>query len=431
MAGKHICCTGGAGYIGSHTVIKLLETGFKVSIMDNLMNADIKVMDRLKEITGQDIPLFQVDMCDAAAVDELFEEQKFDGVIHFAGLKAVGESVAKPLWYYENNITGTMNILKSMKKSGCNKIVFSSSATVYMPNEEPLDESKALGCSNPYGWTKYMIEQILLDQAKADKELAVSILRYFNPCGAHPSGRIGESPSSFPNNLMPFIQQVAVGRREFLSVFGNDYDTVDGTGVRDYIHVDDLAEGHICALQAILGMEGGSIIHNLGSGNGYSVLEMVSAFETASGRKIPYKISDRRPGDLAKVVANPAKAKADFGWEVKRDMADACASAWKWQSENPYGYAAPPEPQSPPRVTVSRELFVKLQSGVPLTEEEKAQLALAGTSEAAGAAAAEPASPSSPSSPSSPTADRAESPNSKKKKSKKAFKTSKKSKSCC
>lgn len=339
---QHICCTGGAGYIGAHTVLKLLEAGFKVSIMDNLMNANVKVMDRLKEISGKDVPLHQVDMCDSQAVEDLFMGQKFDGVIHFAGLKAVGESVAKPLWYYENNIVGTLNILKAMEKAGCNKIVFSSSATVYLPNEEALDETKPLGCSNPYGWTKYMIEQIMMDTAKANPKLSVSILRYFNPCGAHPSGRIGESPSTFPNNLMPFIQQVAVGRREHLSVFGSDYNTPDGTGVRDYIHVDDLAEGHICALQKILGMESGCIVHNLGSGKGYSVLEMAKAFEQASGKTITTKIVDRRPGDLATVIANAAKAKADFGWEVKRTLEDMCSSAWKWQSENPYGYDEAP-----------------------------------------------------------------------------------------
>jgi len=343
MAGKHICCTGGAGYIGSHTVLKLLESGFKVSIMDNLMNASPKSVERMEELAGQKIPLFKTDMCDAEGVERLFTEQKFDGVIHFAGLKAVGESVAKPLWYYSNNIVGTLNILAAMKKSGCNAIVFSSSATVYRPHEEPIDEEKPLGCTNPYGWTKYMIEQIMRDAAVADKELRVSILRYFNPVGAHPSGKIGESPNSIPNNLMPFIQQVAVGRRECLNVFGNDYDTVDGTGVRDYIHVDDLAEGHLCALQKILSMSGGCICHNLGSGKGYSVLQMVKAFEVASGKPIPYKMGPRRPGDLGTVIANSAKAKADFGWEVKRTLEDACNSAWKWQSENPYGYDAAPE----------------------------------------------------------------------------------------
>lgn len=339
---QHILCTGGMGYIGSHTVVKLLESGFKVSIMDNLLNSNIKVLGRLKEITGQDVPFHQVDMCDAAAVDKLFTEQKFDGVIHFAGLKAVGESVAKPIWYYENNINGTLNVLKAMEKSDCKAIVFSSSATVYLPCEEPIDESKPLGCSNPYGWTKYMIEQILQDTAKADPKLKVSLLRYFNPVGAHPSGRIGESPNGPPNNLMPFVQQVAVGRREFLSVFGDDWPTVDGTGVRDYIHVDDLAEGHVCALKKLTEIEPGVIIHNLGSGTGYSVLQMVKGLEEASGKKVAYKIVERRAGDLATVVADPSKAKKDFGWETKRGLKQVMESAWKWQSENPYGYDEPP-----------------------------------------------------------------------------------------
>lgn len=340
---KYILCTGGAGYIGVHTVVKLIEAGFKVAIMDNLMNSNPKVLQRIKEITGVDVPLFKVDMCDLPAVDELLLRERFDGIIHFAGLKAVGESVAKPIFYYENNIVGTLNILKAMEKHNVHNIVFSSSATVYKPSEEPLDESKPTGCSNPYGWTKYMIEQILQDAQKARPRMAVSILRYFNPVGAHPSGRIGESPSTYPNNLMPFVQQVAVGRREKLGVFGNDYNTHDGTGVRDYIHVDDLAEGHICALQKLLTMEeGGCIIHNLGSGSGNSVLDMVKAFEKASGKEIPYSIGPRRPGDLATVVCNPAKAKADFGWETKRTLEDMCDSAWKWQSANPYGYDEPP-----------------------------------------------------------------------------------------
>mmetsp|Transcript_28775 Transcript_28775/g.72860 ORF Transcript_28775/g.72860 Transcript_28775/m.72860 type:complete len:344 (-) Transcript_28775:115-1146(-) len=338
----HIICTGGMGYIGSHTVVKLLEAGYKVSIMDNLLNSNIKVLGRLKEITGQDVPFFKVDMCDKEAVMKLFTENKFDAVIHFAGLKAVGESVAKPIWYYDNNINGTLNILQAMEKGGCKALVFSSSATVYLPCEEPIDESKPLGCSNPYGWTKYMIEQVLQDTAKADPKLKISLLRYFNPVGAHPSGRIGESPNGMPNNLMPFVQQVAVGRREFLNVFGDDYPTVDGTGVRDYIHVDDLAEGHMCAVGAVLKMEGGTIIHNLGSGKGFSVLEMVKGLEEASGKTIAYKVAPRRPGDLATVVANPAKAKADFGWETKRGLKEIMESAWKWQSENPYGYDEPP-----------------------------------------------------------------------------------------
>merc|ERR1711920_17646 len=319
-------------------VVKLIESGCKVSILDNCLNANPKVIERLKEITGKDVTLFKIDACDAESVDKLFAEQKFDGVIHFAGLKAVGESVEKPLWYYENNLVATLNILKAMSKHGCKRIVFSSSATVYKPCEEPIDEEKPLGCSNPYGWTKFMIEQILMDAAKADKELNVSILRYFNPVGAHPSGKIGESPQGIPNNLMPYVQQVAIGKRECVNVFGNDYNTPDGTGVRDYIHVDDLAEGHLCALRKLVAMSGGCIIHNLGSGTGYSVLDMVKAFETAAGKAIPYKMCDRRAGDLGVVVANPAKAKEDFGWQTKRTLKDMCETAWKWQSQNPYGY---------------------------------------------------------------------------------------------
>eukprot|EP00746_Dinoflagellata_sp_MGD_P088347 gnl/MRDRNA2_/MRDRNA2_34964_c0_seq1.p1 gnl/MRDRNA2_/MRDRNA2_34964_c0~~gnl/MRDRNA2_/MRDRNA2_34964_c0_seq1.p1 ORF type:complete len:394 (-),score=70.02 gnl/MRDRNA2_/MRDRNA2_34964_c0_seq1:38-1219(-) len=339
---KYVLCTGGAGFIGSHTVVKLVESGYKVAILDNLGNANKKVMGRLKEITGQDIPLFEINMLDAKAMDDLFQREKFDGVIHFAGLKAVGESVAKPLMYYENNLVGTINLLKAMEKGGTKSIVFSSSATVYLPSEEPIDESKPLGCSNPYGWTKYMIERMLIDYTQASQGLKCSILRYFNPVGAHPSGRIGESPGQIPNNLMPFIQQVAVGRRDCLSVFGNDYNTPDGTGVRDYIHVLDLADGHICALEKILGMKKGYIIHNLGSGKGHSVLDMVKGFEAASGKKIPYKIAPRRPGDLATVVANADKANADFGWKTKLGLPEMCESAWNWQSKNPYGYDDPP-----------------------------------------------------------------------------------------
>eukprot|EP00746_Dinoflagellata_sp_MGD_P141718 gnl/MRDRNA2_/MRDRNA2_74783_c0_seq1.p1 gnl/MRDRNA2_/MRDRNA2_74783_c0~~gnl/MRDRNA2_/MRDRNA2_74783_c0_seq1.p1 ORF type:complete len:345 (+),score=73.68 gnl/MRDRNA2_/MRDRNA2_74783_c0_seq1:103-1137(+) len=339
---KYICCTGGAGFIGSHTVVNLIENGYKVAILDNFLNASRKVIERLKELTGQDIPLFEIDMIDEKGMMDLFEKEKFDGVIHFAGLKAVGESVAKPLYYYSNNITGTINLLKAMGNAGTKNIVFSSSATVYKPCEEPLDESKPTGCSNPYGWTKYMIEQILIDYTNANKGFKCSILRYFNPVGAHPSGRIGESPGQIPNNLMPFIQQVAVGRRECLSVFGDDYNTPDGTGVRDYIHVLDLADGHICALKKILEMDEGHIIHNLGSGSGQSVLDMVKGFEAACGKPIPYTIAPRRPGDLAMVVANPAKAKEDFGWETKLGLKEMCESAWKWQSNNPYGYDDPP-----------------------------------------------------------------------------------------
>eukprot|EP00929_Paragymnodinium_shiwhaense_P024823 TRINITY_DN1516_c0_g1_i4.p1 TRINITY_DN1516_c0_g1~~TRINITY_DN1516_c0_g1_i4.p1 ORF type:complete len:344 (+),score=99.99 TRINITY_DN1516_c0_g1_i4:86-1117(+) len=339
---KHILCTGGAGYIGSHTYLKLLEAGFQVSIMDNYLNANKKVLPRLEELSGKPVTVYEADMCDPEAMDKLFAEHKFDGVIHFAGLKAVGESVAKPIWYYENNIRGTLNVLKAMEKNDCNFIVFSSSATVYKPCEEPLDEQKPTGCSNPYGWTKYMIEQILIDAAKANEKMGVAILRYFNPVGAHPSGKIGEAPNGIPNNLMPFVQQVAVGRREALSVFGNDYNTPDGTGVRDYIHVEDLAEGHVCALNNIMKMGKGTTIHNLGSGKGVSVLDMVKAFEKASGKTVATKIVDRRPGDLATVVCDPSKANKELEWSTKRNLEDMCNSVWKWVSANPYGYDDPP-----------------------------------------------------------------------------------------
>jgi len=340
---KHILCTGGAGYIGSHTVVHLLKAGYRVSILDNLSNASLKVKERLKQITGEDVPLFTTDTIDTDALLKLFKEQKFDGVIHYAALKAVGESVAMPLEYYTNNVSGTLTLLKVMREAGCKVLVFSSSATVYAPKETPLTEQDALGPSNPYGWTKFMIEQILQDLYKSDPSWKISILRYFNPVGAHPSGRIGESPSQ-PNNLLPYIQQVAVGRRPQLSVFGNDYNTPDGTGVRDYLHVEDLAEGHIAALTKLFQGDPCCITHNLGTGKGVSVLEMVDSFEKASGVKIPYKIEARRAGDLATVVADPSKANKELNWTAKRTIQEACANAWKWQSTNPYGYEdAPPQ----------------------------------------------------------------------------------------
>lgn len=342
-AGKYVLCTGGAGYIGSHTVVQLLERGFRVAVLDNYMNSNPKVFDRIKQIVpGASVNVFEIDMQDIEAMRKVFAAEQFDAVIHFAGLKAVGESVAKPLYYYENNLRGTMNLLKVMKEYSCKRLVFSSSATVYLPSEEPLHEEKPLGCSNPYGWTKFMIERMIIDSAHADKELAVSILRYFNPVGAHPSGHIGEAPSSYPNNLMPFIQQVAVGRRECLSIFGTDYPTADGTGVRDYIHVEDLAAGHLCALRKVFDVDGGCMIHNLGSGNGLSVKDMVSAFERASGRTIPCKEVDRRAGDLATVVANAEKAKRELEWQTTRGVDEMCASTWSWVSRNPYGYEEPP-----------------------------------------------------------------------------------------
>lgn len=342
---KHILCTGGAGYIGSHTVIHLLQAGYKVSVLDNLSNSSSKVMERLHEITGQEIPLHTVDLKDYNAVKQLFTQHKFDAVIHYAALKAVGESVAMPLEYYENNIGGTIQLLKAMRDTGLKVFVFSSSATVYEPSEAPLTEEAALGPSNPYGQTKFMVEQLLQDLFASDsKGWKISILRYFNPVGAHPSGRIGESPAQ-PNNLLPFIQQVAVGRRPHLNVFGNDWPTRDGTGVRDYLHVEDLAEGHVAALNKLLkpDCEACCLVHNLGTGKGVSVLEMVHHFEQASGKKIPVVIQPRRPGDLACVIADASKAEKELGWTAKRTIQVGCESAWKWQSNNPYGYDEAPK----------------------------------------------------------------------------------------
>eukprot|EP00386_Alphamonas_edax_P004463 GDKI01014092.1.p1 GENE.GDKI01014092.1~~GDKI01014092.1.p1 ORF type:complete len:351 (-),score=125.91 GDKI01014092.1:159-1211(-) len=343
---KHVLCTGGAGYIGSHTVIHLLQAGYKVSVLDNLSNASSKVMERLREITGQEVPLFTVDLKDYNAVKQLLTQHKFDAVIHYAALKAVGESVAMPLEYYENNIGGTIQLLKAMRDTGLKVFVFSSSATVYKPSEAPLTEESALGPSNPYGQTKFMVEQLLQDLYISDtKGWRISILRYFNPVGAHPSGRIGESPAQ-PNNLLPYIQQVAVGRRPHLNVFGNDWPTPDGTGVRDYLHVEDLAEGHVAALNKLLkpDSEPCCMVHNLGTGKGVSVLEMAHEFEKASGKKIPVQIQPRRPGDLACVIADPSKAHKELGWTAKRSIQMACESAWKWQSNNPYGYDEAPKP---------------------------------------------------------------------------------------
>lgn len=337
----YVLCTGGAGYIGIHTAIQLLEAGYKVAILDNFANSNKIVLDRLKQICpGKEVPFFEIDLCDKAKTKAVFAEQKFDAVIHFAGHKAVGESVSKPLMYYENNLCGTLNLLEAMGETGCKQIVFSSSATVYKACEEPLDEGKPLGPSNPYGQTKFMIEQILQDLYVSDKTMCISILRYFNPCGAHPSGLVGENPAGWPNNLMPFIQQVGVGKREKLSVFGNDYNTPDGTGVRDYLHVDDLAAGHLAALKFLEKNSSNGIckVHNLGTGRGLSVMEMVKGFEAASGKPIPYDIGPRRPGDLATVVANAKLANAELEWTATRGIEDIMSSAWKWQSGNPNGY---------------------------------------------------------------------------------------------
>ncbi len=334
-----VLVTGGAGYIGSHTAIELLESGKEIVIIDNFYNSCPKVLNRIKELANKDFHFEECDIRDREALDKVFEKYDIDSVIHFAGLKAVGESCQKPLLYYENNIGGTVTLCQAMAAHGCKKIVFSSSATVYGEhNVSPLKESMvAGGTTNPYGTTKYFIERILQDLADSDPEWGVCILRYFNPIGAHKSGRIGESPNGIPNNLMPYITQVAEGKREFLSVYGNDYDTHDGTGVRDYIHVVDLAKGHLKALDKIMG-ENGVLTYNLGTGKGYSVLDVVKAFEKASGVTVPYKIVDRRPGDLASVYSDPSKAKAELNWVAEKNLEDMCADSYKWQHQNPNGY---------------------------------------------------------------------------------------------
>ena len=343
-----VLVTGGAGYIGSHTVVELLHAGYDVLVVDNLINASEESLRRVRELTGTDerrLAFQQVDLLDAAALDAAVAAGgPFRACIHFAGLKAVGESVEQPLRYYKNNLGGTLNLLQSLHRHGCRKFVFSSSATVYgMAERVPITESAPLSATNPYGKTKLFIEEFLRDvhaSPHGGSEWHILILRYFNPVGAHESGRIGEDPSGIPNNLMPFIAQVAVGRREYLSVFGNDYPTHDGTGVRDYIHVVDLAQGHVAALNKLEGDAAsvGCVAVNLGTGKGYSVLDMVKAFEKASGKPIPYKIVGRRPGDTATVYADPAYAKQFLGWEAQRGLEDMCASTWKWQSQNPYGY---------------------------------------------------------------------------------------------
>ena len=339
-----ILVTGGAGYIGSHTQVELLQAGHEVVCLDNLSNSSPRVQERVEELTGGRVPFYRADVRDRAALEQVFSEHRFDCVIHFAGLKAVGESVGKPWEYYENNVGGTLTLTDVMRRSGCKSIIFSSSATVYGdPAEIPITEDCPKGrCTNPYGWTKWMQEEILRDLYTADLKNGdkdpwrVVILRYFNPIGAHPSGLLGEDPSGVPNNLMPYITQVAVGKLEKLHVFGNDYDTPDGTGVRDYIHVMDLARGHAAALQAI--RAGGVEVFNLGTGRGYSVLELVAAFEAASGVKIPYVIDPRRPGDIAVCYADPKKAERVLGWRAERDLGDMCRDSWNWQRNNPNGY---------------------------------------------------------------------------------------------
>ena len=333
-----ILVTGGAGYIGSHTVVELIKLGKEVVIVDNLSNSSILVLDRIEEITGKRPTFYELDVADKAALRSVFEKESIEAAIHFAGYKAVGESVEKPVMYYENNIMSTLSLVEVMAEFGVKKIVFSSSATVYgLNNLSPLLENMPTSATNPYGYTKVMLEQILRDLEVSDKEWSVALLRYFNPIGAHESGLIGEDPAGIPNNLMPFIAQVAVGKRAELSVFGNDYDTVDGTGVRDYIHVVDLALGHIKALEKISDTTG-VYTYNLGSGQGTSVLELVQAFEKVNGVPVPYKIVDRRPGDVATCYANADKALAELNWKTEKTIEDMCRDTWNWQSKNPNGY---------------------------------------------------------------------------------------------
>ena len=334
----NILVTGGAGYIGSHTCVQLLNAGYNIAVLDNLDNSCEESLNRVKKITGKDFNFYEVDLLDYEATDKVFAENSFDAVIHFAGLKAVGESCRIPLRYYHNNITGTLNLLDIMNKHNVKKIVFSSSATVYGdPHTVPIKEDFPLSCTNPYGQTKLDIEYILKDLSKSDPEWGVVLLRYFNPVGAHESGLIGEDPNGIPNNLIPYISQVAIGKLECLSVFGNDYDTKDGTGVRDYIHVVDLADGHLKALEKIKDNDG-VFIYNLGTGTGYSVLEMVKAFSKACGKDVKYKIVDRRPGDIASCYADPSKAKEELGFVATHNLDDMCRDTWNWQCKNPNGY---------------------------------------------------------------------------------------------
>ncbi len=335
----YILLTGGAGYIGSHTIIELDKAGHSVFVVDNLSNSNPEALRRVAKIIGKEVPFLEADVRDRQAMDALFDANRFDAVIHFAGLKSVGESVAMPLEYYENNMNATFVLLDVMRRHNCKNIIFSSSATVYgEPAVIPITEECPKGhCTNPYGQTKSMLEEVLMDLQRADKAWNVVLLRYFNPIGAHPGGTIGENPNGIPNNLMPYITQTAVGMRKELGVFGDDYDTPDGTGVRDYIHVCDLASGHVAALQAIQ-KNCGLAIYNLGTGHGYSVLDVVKAFIKVNGVDVPYVIKPRRPGDIATCYCNPAKAKAELGWEAKYGIEEMCRDSWNWQKGNPKGY---------------------------------------------------------------------------------------------
>ena len=337
-----ILVTGGTGYIGSHTVVELLSAGYEVVVLDNLSNSSQESLRRVEEITGKAVPFYEADISDRDALESIFAKEKIECCIHFAGLKAVGESVQKPWEYYSNNVAGTLVLVDVMRKHGAKNIIFSSSATVYGdPDCVPITEAAPRKeCTNPYGTTKSMLEQILTDIQKADPEWNVVLLRYFNPIGAHESGRIGENPSGIPNNLMPYITQVAVGKRERLGVFGNDYDTPDGTGVRDYIHVVDLAKGHVAAL-SMIEKKAGLKIYNLGTGNGTSVLELVKTFEEVNGVKIPYEIMPRRAGDIATNYADPALAREELGWSATLDIRRMCEDSWRWQNNNPNGFENP------------------------------------------------------------------------------------------
>ena len=335
----NVLVTGGAGYIGSHTCVELLSEGYGVIVIDNLCNSTPKSLDRVRAITGKELSFYEGDVRDEALLRKIFANHDIGCVIHFAGLKAVGESVTQPWRYYDNNLNSTLVLTKVMADVGMKNIIFSSSATVYTAdNEMPLREDSRTGnCTNPYGWTKYMTEQILSGMATADKEWSIVLLRYFNPIGAHKSGTIGEDPRGIPNNLMPYITQVAIGRREFLSVFGNDYDTPDGTGVRDYIHVVDLARGHVAAVKFVAGNSGCEVF-NLGTGIGYSVLDMVTTFSRVNDVAVPYKITDRRPGDIATCYAAPGKSAEVLGWSAEHTLDDMCRDSWNWQKNNPMGY---------------------------------------------------------------------------------------------
>ena len=333
-----ILVAGGAGYIGSHTCLVLLEAGHEVVVADNLCNSKTESLRRVEALTGKSIVFYEVDVTDEAALEQIFTEQQIDGVIHFAGLKAVGESVEQPIRYYFNNVVSTMTLCKVMQRHGVNKFVFSSSATVYGENSIPFVETmNLLPTTNPYGESKVMSERILQDVAKVNGDWSVALLRYFNPIGAHESGRIGEDPQGIPNNLMPYVTQVASGKREYLRVWGDDYPTVDGTGVRDYIHVMDLAEGHVRAIEK-LNEEKGVLVYNLGTGKGVSVLELVHAFEKANDLAIPYQVFERRAGDIAEFYADASKAERELGWKAKRTIEDMCRDAWNWQKQNPQGY---------------------------------------------------------------------------------------------